>query len=124
MKYWKRSGKFLRCPRHQRRLVQGHQVATLFLYVTVYVFFLYTTASASAEGLRSTLTSEVKPSDFRPSADGVTPEDGVAGTRGKAVVFGLFGYKTMHSCVYNKTAEKQGSFDSFIACGIKCKLIR
>ena len=88
MKYWKRSGKFLRCPRHQRRLVQGHQVATLFLYVTVYVFFLYTTASASAEGLRSTLTSEVKPSDFRPSADGVTPEDGVAGTRGKAVVFG------------------------------------
>ena len=46
------------------------------------------TTSANAEGLKSTLTSEVKPSDFRPSADGVTPEDGVAGTRGKAVVFG------------------------------------
>ena len=30
------------------------------------------------------------------------------------IIFGLFAYKTRGSCMYNKTAEKQGSFNSFI----------
>ena len=33
---------------------------------------------------------------------------------GIKLVFGLVGYKTGGSCVYNKTAEKQGSFSGFI----------
>ena len=39
-------------------------------------------------------------------------------------IFGLFGYKTRGSCVYNKTAEEQGSFSSFIAWDIAYKLMR
>ena len=33
---------------------------------------------------------------------------------GLNLIFGLFEYKTRRSCVYNKTAEKQGSLSSFI----------
>ena len=40
------------------------------------------------------------------------------------LIFGLFGYKTRGSCVYNKTAEKQGSFSSFIVWDITYKLMR
>ena len=29
------------------------------------------------------------------------------------LIFGFFGYKTRGICVYNKTAEKQGSFSSY-----------
>ena len=30
------------------------------------------------------------------------------------LIFGIFRYKTMGSCVYNKTTEKQATFSSFI----------
>ena len=49
---------------------------------------------------------------------------------GKGIVIGtkstsgLLGCKTMGNCVYNETAEKQGSFSSFIAWNITCKLMR
>ena len=41
----------------------------------------------------------------------------------KKFIFGLFGYKTRGSCVYNVTAEKQGNFRSFIAWDIAYKLM-
>ena len=40
------------------------------------------------------------------------------------LIFGLFRYKTRGSCVYNETAEKQGSFCSFMAWDITYKLMR
>ena len=43
---------------------------------------------------------------------------------GMKIIFGLFGCTTMSNCVYNKTAEKQRSFSSFIACDIAFKLVR
>ena len=49
---------------------------------------------------------------------------------GKCLVIGIkftsesSGCKTMSSCVYNKTTEKQRSFSSFIACDITYKLMR
>ena len=48
----------------------------------------------------------------------------------KGIVIGInltFGYsqcKTKGSCVYNKTEGKIGSFSSFIAFDITCKLMR
>ena len=39
-------------------------------------------------------------------------------------IFGIFGCKTRGSCMHDETAEKQGSFSSFIACDITCKLMR
>ena len=49
---------------------------------------------------------------------------------GKGMVIGinliseLFRYQTKGSCVYNKTAEKSGSFCSFIAWNITYKVMR
>ena len=40
-----------------------------------------------------------------------------------SLTFGLFRCKTGGSCVYNETAEKQGSCNSFIAWNITCKLV-
>ena len=38
--------------------------------------------------------------------------------------FGLFGCKTMHNSVYNKTAKKQESFSHLIVKDITHKLMR
>ena len=38
--------------------------------------------------------------------------------------FELFGYKTMSSCVYNKTAEKQSSFSSLVVWDNAYNLMR
>ena len=43
---------------------------------------------------------------------------------GMKITFGLFGYKTMGNCVYNKSAEKQRSFSNFTVWDITYKLIR
>ena len=40
------------------------------------------------------------------------------------LIFGLFRYKTRSSWMYNKIAEKQGSFCICIVWGITCKLMR
>ena len=40
------------------------------------------------------------------------------------LTFGSFGYKTRGSFVHNETADKQGSFSSFIVCDITCELQR
>ena len=42
---------------------------------------------------------------------------------GMKFIFELFGCKTMCTCLYNKTAEKQRSFSSFVAWNIACKLM-
>ena len=39
-------------------------------------------------------------------------------------IFGLFGHKTRSSCIDNKTAEKYGSFSSFIVRHIVYKILR
>ena len=39
------------------------------------------------------------------------------------LTFGSCRCKTMGSCVYNEYAEKKGSFCSFIACDVTCKLM-
>ena len=43
---------------------------------------------------------------------------------GKKFIFGTFGDKTMSSCVYNETAEKQRSFSSFTSWDVACILMR
>ena len=43
---------------------------------------------------------------------------------GTKFIFGDFGRKTMSNCVYNKTAEEQISFNSFISWDVACKLRR
>ena len=43
---------------------------------------------------------------------------------GMRFIFGLFGYKTEVSCVYNKIAEKRGSFSNFIVWDITYKVMR
>ena len=43
---------------------------------------------------------------------------------GLSLLFGLWVYKIMGSCVYKKTAEKYGSFSRFIAWENAYKLMR
>ena len=40
------------------------------------------------------------------------------------LISGLLRYQTMGSCVYNKTAQKRGSFCSFIVWDITYKVMR